>query len=133
MIEIRANLENLNDVIKILLQKESGIFLLKGDVGAGKTTLVSEFIKAKGINEAVTSPTFSIMHQYASNIYHYDLYNHDLREMLELGLLEWLSCEGLHFVEWGDKLKEILDDFGMEFCVLDIIFDKNERIYRIFE
>ncbi len=133
MIEIRANLENLTDVIKILLQKEGGIFLLNGAVGTGKTTLVSEFIKAKGINEVVTSPTFSIMHQYAQNIYHYDLYNHDLREMLELGLLEWLNQDGLHFVEWGDALSTILEDCGMDFWLVEITFNENARIYKIFK
>lgn len=95
---------------------------------------------------AVSSPTFGIRHEYgkvgkkpqntnneSSNevskggdkekykskdeeIYHYDLYNVDLGEVLELGLLEWLSQDGWHFIEWGEQVLPLLKSSGFE-CV----------------
>lgn len=157
---VSANLANLNDICVAIQtrikNKTHAIFLLQGDIGAGKTTLVQNFAKFIGIDESVTSPSFSLLHIYGDSrskdsqdsqnpqdsrnshdlhpkspqIFHYDLFNRDLSEMLDLGLLDLLELNGIHFVEWGDlRLFEILKNAFENICIIAISKTKNARIY----
>ncbi len=111
----------------------NGVVILKGDLAAGKTTLVKAVVKAMGIDDEVTSPTFSLQQRYGENIYHYDMYNHGLEHFISLGMLEELDKKGLHFVEWGDdKLLEILRSAEMPTVVIEIEkVSDNEREYKV--
>jgi len=134
MMTYRLKLDNLTPVVSKFGRKiKSGVVILKGDLAAGKTTLVKAVVKALGINEEVTSPTFSLQQCYGNSIYHYDIYNHGLEHFVSLGMLEELDKDGLHFVEWGDdSLVEILSSAGISTVIIEI--DKvsdNEREYRI--
>ena len=110
-----------------------GVIILKGDLAAGKTTLVKAIVKALGENEEVTSPTFSLQQCYGDKLFHYDLYNHGLEHFISLGMLEELEKDGLHFVEWGDdELVKILKDAEISTIVIEIEkISDNEREYRI--
>jgi len=81
------------------------IFLLTGDLGAGKTTLVKAFAKVLGVGQPVTSPTFSLVQEYESPQYgrvvHMDLYRIvDPAELVQLGLEEYLDSGDICLVEW---------------------------------
>jgi tRNA threonylcarbamoyladenosine biosynthesis protein TsaE len=90
--------------------KSARLVLLRGDLGAGKTTLVkgiAEGLRAASQND-VTSPTFTLVHEYRGpevNIYHVDLYRIDTpRELDTLGLDELFADPGnLVLLEWGEK------------------------------
>jgi tRNA threonylcarbamoyladenosine biosynthesis protein TsaE len=82
---------------------------LKGNLGVGKTTLVKSFIRALGVEEKVTSPTFNIVRTYKKEeltIYHVDLYRlSSIHEFYDLDLP--LNEEGtLFFIEWSDMIPE---------------------------
>lgn len=79
-----------------------GIVILRGDLASGKTTLTRVFARQMGLNEPVTSPTFSLQHRYGDKLYHYDLYNYGFEKFLSLGMMEEIEKEGYHFIEWGD-------------------------------
>jgi len=104
-------LNDLNVVVGEVMENFSnGVIILQGDLAAGKTTFVKEFVHFLGLKDSVTSPTFSLQQCYGEKVYHYDLYNHGLDHFLSLGMLEEFEKDGLHFVEWGDeKLRSILD------------------------
>ena len=134
MMTYRLKLDDLHPVVSKFGRKiKSGVVILKGDLAAGKTTLVKAVVKALGINDEVTSPTFSLQQCYGDSIYHYDMYNHGLDHFISLGMLEELDKEGLHFVEWGDdKLIEILSASGIPTVVIEIEkVSDDEREYRI--
>jgi tRNA threonylcarbamoyladenosine biosynthesis protein TsaE len=120
----------VDDVLKSFV---SGVVILRGDLAAGKTTLVKAMAKKLGYNEDVTSPTFSLQQCYGEKIFHYDIYNHGLEHFIALGMLEELDKEGLHFVEWGDeKLSDILVNAGIETITIEIEKISNEmREYKI--
>lgn len=123
--------------------QKGDIVLLRGDLGSGKTTFVRELLCCENplLAKQVSSPTFSLAQSYESAkfgmVHHYDLYRKSLQEMLELGLLDMLSEDGVHFVEWGDEnLERILRGCGMRVACVEIMqmldtSDTQCRIYTI--
>lgn len=83
---------------------------LMGDLGAGKTTLTQSIAKGLGINDYVTSPTFTLINEYEGRIplYHFDVYRlGDIEELYDLGYEEYFYSNGVTIVEWGDKVLEV--------------------------
>lgn len=126
------------DEIDIMVQEiaknfSAGVIVLRGDLAAGKTTFVKKMVKFLGVDEEVTSPTFSLQHCYGDKIFHYDMYNHGLEHFISLGMLEELERDGLHFVEWGDdELVKILNSAEIKTMVIDIEkISDNKREYKI--
>lgn len=98
-----------------LLLPAPKLIVLRGDLGAGKTTLVKGIAAALGAAEAedVTSPTFTLVHEYAGRkvrLFHLDLYRLETeRELLTLGLEEMAAePDALVLVEWGEKFESVV-------------------------
>ena len=92
------------------------LIVLRGDLGAGKTTLVKGIAASLGAAEAedVTSPTFTLVHEYVGakvRLYHLDLYRLETeRELLTLGLEEMAEApDALVLVEWGEKFSSVVE------------------------
>lgn len=127
-------LDELHILAKDIIDSfKNGVVILRGDLAAGKTTLVKEVVKYLGIDEDVTSPTFSLQHSYADKVFHYDIYNHGVEHFISLGMLEELERKGLHFVEWGDDVLEgILMEAGIDSLTIYIKkISSNKREYDI--
>jgi tRNA threonylcarbamoyladenosine biosynthesis protein TsaE len=96
------------------------LVLLRGDLGAGKTTLVKGIAAAfeAAAEEDVTSPTFTLVHEYRgprANLYHIDLYRVDTpRELETLGLDDLRSERSVLLVEWGEKFVRLQRERDME-------------------
>ncbi len=88
------------------------IVALIGNLGAGKTRFVQAAAEGLDIpREAVNSPTFVLIHEYEGRlpVYHFDTYRlGDLDEFLELGADEYMSGDGVCFIEWADRMEEVL-------------------------
>lgn len=82
---------------------------LEGPLGAGKTTLVKGIAEALGIDEPVTSPSFTLVCSYAGRLHHVDLYRLEaLAEIEDLGLAELMAGDAVTVIEWGDKARPLL-------------------------
>jgi tRNA threonylcarbamoyladenosine biosynthesis protein TsaE len=128
------SLDEIDVVVQDVAKNFSnGVIVLRGDLAAGKTTFVKKTVKFLGVDEEVTSPTFSLQHCYGERIFHYDMYNHGLEHFISLGMLEELERDGLHFVEWGDdELVKILNSAEIKTMVIDIEkISDNKREYKI--
>lgn len=97
------------------------VVILRGDLGAGKTTLVKGWVAAlgAGVPEEVTSPTFTLVHEYEGprvKVFHLDLYRLETeRELAALGIEEMASgADALLLVEWGEKFASVLERAGAE-------------------
>ena len=94
-----------------LAELPARIWLIDGDLGAGKTTLVQAACRALGVQGPVASPTFGLVHTYASPqgpVHHLDLYRlRSADEALEAGLAEYLEGPDHCFVEWAERLPEL--------------------------
>lgn len=91
------------------------VVLLSGDLGAGKTTFTKYVLKALGVKDEVTSPTFTIMKEYLTkkfNIYHFDMYRiASGEEAREFGLEDYIyskSKRNIVFIEWAENISDIL-------------------------
>jgi tRNA threonylcarbamoyladenosine biosynthesis protein TsaE len=84
-------------------------------MGAGKTTLIKALCHALGVNQEVTSPSFAIVNEYDAGgidlIYHFDFYRiKKIEEVLDIGYEEYLFSGYYCFLEWADKIDELLPD-----------------------
>jgi tRNA threonylcarbamoyladenosine biosynthesis protein TsaE len=132
--EYKLGLEEINIFIDDLknIINDDVIVILRGDLASGKTTLVKNYVKSLGLDDLVTSPTFSLQSIYSNNIFHYDIYNKTLDEFIALGMLEEFEKSGTHFVEWGDeKLQNLLTEYGYNVILIEIEKCDNKRQYRI--
>ena len=88
------------------------IFLLEGDLGVGKTVFAKGFAEGLGIQEPITSPTFTIIQEYEEGripLYHFDVYRiADVEEMYELGYEGYFFGGGVCLIEWASLIEEIL-------------------------
>lgn len=96
------------------LTRPRDLIVLSGEMGAGKTAFTQGFSSALGVSEAVTSPTFNLVHTYSGAehvIHHVDLYRLERTgELEDLGLAELLDGGGVMLVEWGEVVGDVLGD-----------------------
>jgi tRNA threonylcarbamoyladenosine biosynthesis protein TsaE len=109
------------------------LVLLRGDLGAGKTTLVKGIAAAfdAAAEEDVTSPTFTLVHEYRgprATLYHIDLYRIDTaRELETLALDDFRSEDSILLIEWGEKFPRLVRERDVEIS-LDREGDSGRRI-----
>jgi tRNA threonylcarbamoyladenosine biosynthesis protein TsaE len=89
--------------------------LLRGNMGAGKTTFTQTILRAMGIEELEGSPTYSLVNTYESpffgSVYHFDLYRlNSLEEAYDIGIEDILYEDSICFIEWPDKINSILPE-----------------------
>jgi tRNA threonylcarbamoyladenosine biosynthesis protein TsaE len=92
--------------------KKGDIFCLSGDLGVGKTVFTQGFAKGIGVEEAVNSPTFTIVQEYEGGripFYHFDVYRiADIDEMDEIGYEDYFYGNGVCLIEWAELIEELL-------------------------
>jgi tRNA threonylcarbamoyladenosine biosynthesis protein TsaE len=116
------------------LLPESGLVLLIGNLGAGKTTLTKGIAQARGAVRAedVSSPTFTLIHEYGEPalVYHIDLYRlENASEVASLGLDEILNRDALVVIEWGERFPELWPEERTEVRIQ--IVDEEERVISV--
>ena len=112
---------------------ERRVVLLRGGMGAGKTTLVSRIASKLGAEDTVTSPTFALVNQYEGRegtIYHFDFYRiNRVEEVFDLGYEEYFYSGELCFVEWPEMVEGLLPEDAMEVRIK--VGDDDKRIFEI--
>lgn len=111
------NLEEINDIAAKFLDFVDGktIFALYGSMGVGKTTFVKAVAACLGVTDDVSSPTFAIVNEYQTSnnipVYHFDFYRvNAISEALDFGYEEYFFSGHLCFIEWPEKIEELLPE-----------------------
>lgn len=110
------NLTELGSVAKALLNfaEDQKIIIFEGEMGAGKTTFIKALCEALGVEDTVSSPTFSIVNEYAAAgavIYHFDFYRiKNLQEAYDIGYEEYFYSGDLCLIEWPERVAELLPE-----------------------
>jgi len=107
---------------------EYSIVLLKGDLGAGKTTLAQMICEIFGVKEQVTSPTYTLVNEYETAnehvVYHFDLYRLQKEDELQgIGFLEYIDSGNICLIEWPEIASKYLHDLPY----IEVIIHKHEE------
>ncbi len=100
------------------------VICLNGELGSGKTVFVKGFAKALGINETITSPTFSLVKEYPEGempLYHMDVYRLDETNNNTIGIEDYLNQDGVCIIEWPEMIEDKLPEerLDIKFKVID--------------
>lgn len=128
--------KNLNDLKKVALQifelsSDRKIILFNGEMGVGKTTLIKELAKCYGIEDNVSSPTYSIVNEYKGRevVYHFDFYRlKDEEEAYDFGVEEYFESGNICLLEWPEKISNLLP-LESECLSINITLDEGVRKY----
>lgn len=121
--------------IKIFnIGSEYEIWVFKGRLGSGKTTLIKTILRQLGVSDNVNSPSYAIINEYLGNngqiIYHFDCFRlKDIHEAFDVGIDEYLDSGNLCMIEWPEVIEPMLPD-----CYLEISIEipkHEERIYKL--
>lgn len=97
------------------------VYTLIGDLGVGKTVFTKGLAKGLGVDEPVSSPTFTIVQMYEEGrlpFYHFDVYRiGDVEEMDEIGFEDCIYGNGVTLIEWADLISEILPDHYIQITI----------------
>ena len=110
-----VTLGDLKEVVHDIVERLSTfkIWLFQGEMGSGKTTLIKEICRARGVADGVSSPTFSIVNEYQttdlSKIYHFDFYRiKNEIEAMDIGTEEYFYSGYPCFIEWPEKIPSLI-------------------------
>jgi tRNA threonylcarbamoyladenosine biosynthesis protein TsaE len=128
-----TSLENLQDVAKRIFEclGDKKIVALYGNMGAGKTTLIKAICREAGVNESVTSPTFSLVNEYKTSdnktVCHFDFYRiNRISEVYDLGYEEYFYSDKLCLIEWPEMIEELLPENTLRIYIK--VLNNNKRI-----
>jgi tRNA threonylcarbamoyladenosine biosynthesis protein TsaE len=90
------------------------VLALQGELGSGKTLFTKGFVAGMGSNAVVSSPTFTIVHEYRDGrlpVYHFDLFRVENRQsLMRLGLDDYFFGDGVSVIEWADRFPEFIPE-----------------------
>src|SRR5574344_2765261 len=118
-------LDNIREAAKQFIANigDSTVFAFYGNMGAGKTTFVKAVCEELGVDDVITSPTFSIVNEYRSEqtgelIYHFDFYRvKKIEEVYDMGFEDYFYSGALCFIEWPELVEELLPMDAVKVCI----------------
>ena len=115
---------DLDRAAREFLRQTEGVsvYAFYGSMGAGKTTFISAVCRVLGVEDEVASPTFTIVNEYLTGdgrpVYHFDFYRIEkISEALDIGYEEYMDSGELCFMEWPEKIEQILPDDALKVCI----------------
>ena len=114
---ITYTLDRIDEIAQLLIQEagDQKVWIFRGEMGAGKTTLIKSLAKALKVADSVSSPTFGIVNEYQTQakelLYHFDFYRlDDPMEALDIGIEEYFYSGNYCWLEWAEKIAPFLPE-----------------------
>lgn len=132
MKSILAAENELNEVVEVVVAatKKSNIVVFRGELGAGKTTLIKNICNFLQVIDEVNSPTFSIVNEYETEtgkrLFHFDFYRlNEEEEALDIGVEDYFYSNNLCLIEWPSKIESLLPENRIE-VEIAVVGEKRE-------
>ena len=132
--EIVYDLDNIENAAKefLLVTKKYKVLAFSGDLGAGKTTFISSLCKLLNVSETISSPTYSIIQEYATQkdevIFHIDLYRiKNEREAMDAGIEDCINSNEICMVEWPERALDIFPK-NTVFAYFEILSENQRKL-----
>ena len=129
-------IQELPEVTKKIISygTEYSIWVLKGDLGAGKTTFIQEVARQMNVMDNISSPSYALINEYLSHqqekIYHFDLFRvKNISEVLDLGFDEYLETGLRCFIEWPEIAEPLLPERYLDISIFNP--EKEIRVFNI--
>jgi tRNA threonylcarbamoyladenosine biosynthesis protein TsaE len=132
---IEFNLNTIeNAAVELVKTFPNGrIFAFEGEMGAGKTTFIKALCRSLGVEQVITSPTFSIVNEYIDKdgdriFFHFDFYRiENVNEALDMGYEDYFYSDNMCFIEWPEKIAELLPP-GTISLRIEVIDEENRKL-----
>jgi len=134
-------LNSLTDLVPVsnqllALASDVPVWCFYGEMGAGKTTLIKAICDQLGVTDSMSSPTFSVVNEYETKnqetIYHFDFYRiKNEQEALDIGADEYFYSDNYCFIEWPEKVGNLLPEHYVEISIK--LVDANKREINLIE
>ena len=134
-------LNSLTDLVPVsnqllALASDVPVWCFNGEMGAGKTTLIKAICDQLGVTDSMSSPTFSVVNEYETKnqetIYHFDFYRiKNEQEALDIGADEYFYSDNYCFIEWPEKVGNLLPEHYVEISIK--LVDANKREINLIE
>jgi tRNA threonylcarbamoyladenosine biosynthesis protein TsaE len=113
--QYQFNLSEIETIAqKIIHSSPEKVILFKGQMGVGKTTFIKSLAKIMGVENAISSPTFSLVNEYKADdglVYHFDMYRlKNETEALDFGIEDYLYSGHWCFIEWAEKIPNLIPE-----------------------
>lgn len=135
-IELHFKLDKLSETAKTVVKNaHSKTLLFYGEMGAGKTTLISAIVSELGGEDKTSSPTFSIVNEYKVSdgiVYHFDFYRlKNQYEAMDMGIEDYFYSGAWNLIEWPEKIIDLLPE---NVTIIELsMLDNNTRVLKVSE
>ncbi len=129
-------LQNINDAASHVVAKSNNrkLWIFRGEMGAGKTTLIKSICELLQVKDEISSPTFSLVNEYhttnGKKVFHFDFYRiKSIEEVYDMGYEDYFYSNQICLIEWPEKIEEILEDEDLYEISIQILDDDHRALH----
>lgn len=132
-----SNIDELPQAVENFIEAmdDRTVYAFRGEMGAGKTTFITELCRQLGVEDVANSPSFSIINEYRSDttaelIYHFDFYRlESVEEALEIGTEDYFDSGAICLLEWPERVEDLLPGDTVD-VFITVNHDDDSRIIK---
>lgn len=133
---MKYTLQNIVDAATHIIAHSNNrkLWIFRGEMGAGKTTLIKSICELLQVKDEISSPTFSLVNEYhttnGKKVFHFDFYRiKSIEEVYDMGYEDYFYSNQICLIEWPEKIEEILEDEDLYEISIQILDDDHRALH----